>query len=96
MIVRIVKMTLYPDKLGEFLKEFDLVKKQIRSFKGCNATELMTDVAKSGVVFTYSLWDSTEDLEAYRNSELFKTTWSRVKPYFREKAEAWSLLKQDD
>ena len=32
-----------------------------------------------------------EDLNNYRNSELFKTIWPTIKPWFEVKAEAWSM-----
>ena len=45
---------------------------------------------KDNILFTYSSWNAAEDLENYRNSELFKETWSYVKSLFEAKAEAWS------
>lgn len=93
MIVRIVKLSLHPDKVNQFLDLFETVREQISSFEGCTYTEMLTDVEQSGVVFTYSLWDSPEALEKYRNSKLFKNTWSQVKPLFNAKAEAWTLNK---
>jgi|SRR5688572_33447575 len=95
MIVRIVKLSIEPDKIGLFMKCFDDVKEQIRTFEGCHHMELLTDPGGSGVVFTYSSWDSEQHLENYRNSSLFQATWARVKPLFAAKAEAWTLNKYD-
>jgi len=47
-------------------------------------------VDKDNILFTYSKWNTPEDLENYRNSELFKETWSYVKQLFEARAEAWS------
>lgn len=94
MIIRIVKLSLDPSKLEVFLREFDSIKEQIRAFPGCSCTELLTETENSGIVFTYSHWNSIDDLEKYRNSEFFKSTWARVKPLFIARAEAWSLNKQ--
>ena len=95
MIVRIVKLSLYPDKIGQFLQSFNDVKEQIRTFEGCHHMELLTDPAGSGIVFTYSTWENEGFLDNYRNSELFQTTWACVKPLFASKAEAWTLNKYD-
>ncbi len=96
MIVRIVKLTLKTDKLNGFLEAFESVKDQIRNFEGCLHTELLTDTENSGIIFTYSMWNTADDLERYRQSELFQSTWNAVKPMFAAKAEAWTLNKQVD
>jgi (4S)-4-hydroxy-5-phosphonooxypentane-2,3-dione isomerase len=95
MIVRIVKLTIEPDRFTTFMKCFDDVKEQIRTFKGCLHMELLRDITSSGIVFTYSLWENEACLENYRKSELFNNTWKTVKPLFRSRAEAWSLEKYD-
>ncbi len=96
MIIRIVKLTIEPLKLERFCEEFDNVKNQIAASEGCLYNELLKENSGSGVVFTYSHWNSQEDLDKYRSSELFKTTWSKVKPLFVAKAEAWTLNKHVD
>jgi quinol monooxygenase YgiN len=96
MIVRIVKLTLDPANVDQFLDIFDQVREPIRDFEGCLYTEMLIDSVQSGIVFTYSHWKTEEDLEKYRKSELFQLTWSRVKPLFAAKAEAWTLHKQVD
>jgi heme-degrading monooxygenase HmoA len=45
------------------------------------------------VFFTYSYWETEQDLENYRNSELFDTVWSFTKKLFNDKPEAWSVDK---
>jgi quinol monooxygenase YgiN len=80
----------------QFLEDFEQVKEQIRSFPGCLYTEMLMDTASTGILFTYSKWNSPEDLENYRQSDLFQATWGRVKPMFAAKAEAWTLDKQVD
>ncbi len=91
MIVRIVKLTLIREKIRQFYDNYESVEPAIRSFDGCRHAELLKHVKNDGVVFTYSLWESEEQLEKYRKSELFKSTWARVKPLFASKAEAWTL-----
>jgi heme-degrading monooxygenase HmoA len=47
-------------------------------------------VNNPNIFFTYSFWQSQNDLEKYRNSALFKEVWSKTKKMFAEKAQAWS------
>jgi quinol monooxygenase YgiN len=42
------------------------------------------------VCTTHSHWKSEEALEQYRNSDLFQSTWSTVKPLFAARPEAHS------
>ncbi|MDO8993586.1 putative quinol monooxygenase [Daejeonella sp.] len=92
MITRVVKMTFKPESVQGFKEIFYASQKLIRAFEGCNRVDLMRDLNNECVFFTLSFWNSEEDLNAYRQSYLFKNTWSKVKPLFSEKAEAWSLI----
>ncbi len=92
MITRVVKMTFKPESVQAFKEIFYASQKLICSFDGCNRVDLMMDLNNECVFFTLSYWDSDEDLNSYRQSYLFKNTWSKVKPLFSEKAEAWSLI----
>jgi heme-degrading monooxygenase HmoA len=96
MIKRIVRLSFDIEKLGIFQELFEESKTKIRSFPGCHHLELLKEVNKENVFFTYSIWDSLESLESYRNSELFKKTWKRTKVLFNDKPQAWSLEFQDE
>ena len=89
-MIRIVKMTFDPDRVNEFLANFEKVKNEIRSFEGVQHLELLNDKNKSNIYFTYSIWKDEACLEKYRYSDLFKSVWAVTKPMFIEKAEAWS------
>ncbi len=93
MLIRIVKMDFEPEKVQTFLALFSATKDKIASFKGCTHLELLNNVEEKNIYFTYSYWESEVDLEAYRNSELFKSTWAKTKVLFRNKAEAWSVVR---
>ena len=93
MFVRIVKMSFEPSKVEEFLAHFEIHKSQIRAFEGCQFLELYKDRNQNHVFFTYSFWDSEYNLERYRQSELFKNVWSKTKPLFNDKPEAWTVDK---
>lgn len=90
MLVRIVRMTFQEDKLPDFQVIFDRSKHLIRAFPGNRHLELLRDPDQAAVRMTYSLWDSAEALEAYRQSELFRTTWAATKMLFAERAIAFS------
>lgn len=91
MIIRIVKMTFEPSKVNEFLKIFNESKRLIRNMKGCNHLELLNDINATNIYFTYSYWDSENDLNNYRNSKIFEQVWDKTKKLFIEKPEAWSV-----
>jgi (4S)-4-hydroxy-5-phosphonooxypentane-2,3-dione isomerase len=95
MFVRIVKMSFYEKHIETFLNNFEENKSNIRNFKGCNLLELYRDKNNPNIFFTYSYWESENDLEHYRQSDLFKSVWSKTKPLFNEKPEAWSVDKFD-
>lgn len=92
-LIRIVKMTFDVNKVETFKKLFATIEDKIRNFEGCHGMEAYQDVQAAHIIFTYSIWDSAEKLENYRNSELFKSTWSQTKPLFSEPAQAWSVEK---
>ena len=75
MFVRIVKMSFDENKIEEFLTNFHQIKEKIRSFEGCELLELYQDKQYPNVFFTYSYWDTEQDLIHYRNSDFFKQVW---------------------
>lgn len=91
MIKRIVKLTFRPEEIDTFLAIFHSKKEAIRAFPGCHHLELWRNREPNNVFFTYSYWDAPSDLEAYRHSELFKSTWKQTKALFADKPEAWSV-----
>ncbi|WP_295986118.1 antibiotic biosynthesis monooxygenase family protein [uncultured Algibacter sp.] len=95
MLVRIVKMGFYKQNIEVFLQNFEATKTRIRAFEGCDFLELYRDKKDPSIFFTYSFWDSEEALETYRQSELFNTVWSKVKPLFSIRPEAWSVDKME-
>ena len=92
-MLRIVKLTFKEELVPNFMEAFESTKESIRAFDGCVSMELLRDIKRPNVFFTYSHWEREEDLEKYRQSELFKGVWSTVKPLFEEKALAWSVEK---
>lgn len=88
---RIVKLHLQKDKIAEFIELFKESKPKILSFNGCNHVELLQDINEEFIVFTFSLWDNEDALNAYRHSDIFKGIWSRTKQLFDGKPMAWSV-----
>lgn len=93
MFVRIVKMSFHEDKISNFLENFEVVKEKIRNVPGNRLLELYQDKSDSCIFFTYSYWETEQDLENYRNSELFFEIWTDTKKLFNNKPEAWSVDK---
>ena len=93
MFIRIVKMSFQPEKIEEFLANFNEKKEFIRNSNGCRLLELYRDKTNPNIFFTYSYWETEQDLENYRNSDLFKGVWAKTKVLFNDKPLAWSVDK---
>lgn len=92
MLVRIVKMEFREECIQQFIELFESRKELIRNFPGCQHLQLLQGEGPLNKIFyTYSYWDSEEDLNNYRYSELFATTWEKTRVLFSKKAEAISL-----
>ena len=94
MIIRIVKMTFHPGKVDEFENIFNSSKHLIRNFEGCSHLELLNDINRPDIFFTYSYWESEEHLDAYRHSALFESVWAKTKVLFAAAPEAWSVIRK--
>ncbi|MDH6056379.1 putative quinol monooxygenase [Umezakia ovalisporum] len=96
MLIRIVRMTFRPEAVADFQAIFNASKAQIRAFPGCRRLELLRDLDQPHVFCTYSHWDGPEALEAYRQSELFESTWAKTKALFAAKAVAFSVERVEE
>lgn len=93
MLVRIVKMSFHEEHIPAFLENFDVMKEHIRNSKGNQFLELYQDKNNASIFFTYSYWESEDDLNNYRKSALFDEVWTFTKKLFNDKPEAWSVEK---
>lgn len=91
MILRIVRMEFTEETIDQFETLFSTYQSQIRHFPGCLALQLHADPDHQWVRYTHSSWESTENLEAYRHSDLFAKVWPQTKVLFGEKPLAYSL-----
>lgn len=85
MLIRTVRMTFKPERLDDFLALFESASPLIRAVDGCLHLELWQDLRYPNVLTTYSHWDGEASLEAYRKSDLFRTTWAETKPLFADR-----------
>ena len=90
MLIRIVRLTLAPRHVSDFHTHFETVAPRIRQFEGCEHLELWTDATYPNVVITHSHWTDDDALQAYRESEVFRSAWAAVKPLFAARPEAFS------
>lgn len=93
MFIRIVKMSFHQENISKFLENFDLMKEKIRNAEGNRYLELYQDKNNPCIFFTYSFWETEQDLENYRQSTLFDEVWTFTKKLFNNKPEAWSVDK---
>ncbi len=91
MIIRIVKLHFKGERRAEFLSYFDTIKEQVNSFEGCEGMKLIQDTHNPNIMMTYSHWKGEEYLEKYRHSDTFSAIWPKIKPWFAQGAEAWTL-----
>jgi len=94
MITRVVKMSFTPENVEHFLYIFEKSNQKISNFQGCIDVKLFRDKKDPQVFFTISNWQNLKDLEDYRQSVLFKSTWAKTKVLFNDKPVAWSLDEQ--
>ncbi|MFM8431375.1 MAG: putative quinol monooxygenase [Bacteroidota bacterium] len=94
MITRVVRMHFRPEAEQAFIRIFRSAEPHIRSFKGCRSLGIFKEKGNQCVYFTISEWDSASDLEDYRQSPLFSTTWTSTKALFGGPPSAWTLEKQ--
>ncbi len=90
MIIRLVSLKFHPEHRERFLQLFAQVYPKIRARPGCLALHLVADVDGTADFLTLSVWRSLEDLEAYRQSDIFGEVWPQVREMLRERAWAAS------
>lgn len=93
MFIRIVKMSFHEENIPAFLENFEIMKEKIRNAEGNRYLELYQDKNNPCIFFTYSFWETEDDLENYRRSALFDEVWRFTKKLFNDKPEAWSVDK---
>ena len=91
MFIRIVKMSFHQENIPAFMENFEIMKDKIRNAPGNRFLELYQDKNNPCIFFTYSFWETEEDLENYRKSALFDGVWTFTKKLFNDKPEAWSV-----
>ena len=91
MITRIVKMVFRPEETESFKALFNERKSLIRHFEGCTHLELWQDSLHPNTFFTGRIWESEEQLNAYRNSPFLEQTWKLTKQKFSAQPQAWSV-----
>jgi len=91
MIIRFVKLEILPHHIDDFKQLTANEKPDILASKGCSHLEILQDVSNPSIFFTVSHWDSESALDTYRESDFFRGNWKRVKKWFSNKPEAWSL-----
>lgn len=93
MFIRIVKLSFHQKHIEDFIEIFENSKNEIRKTPGCRLLELYRDKNNDNIFFTYSHWETEQNLENYRNSDFFKDVWGNTKILFNNKPEAWSVDK---
>jgi quinol monooxygenase YgiN len=90
-ITRIVKLTFKPEHISDFETFYATIRDKVAAQPGCNGVTFLKEQENTGVFFTYSKWNSVNDLNNYRNTPVFGQIWPTIKVWFSAKAEAWTL-----
>ncbi|MFQ5595421.1 MAG: putative quinol monooxygenase [Anaerolineae bacterium] len=98
MIIRLVSMKFKPEHADDFRALFEATYPRIRRLPGCTFLQLVADPDGPADFMTISHWRDTEDLEAYRDGELFGEVWPQVKAMMRDKpwARSYQVVAGDD
>ena len=86
-------MSFHHENIPTFMENFEIMKDKIRNAPGNRFLELYQDKNNPCIFFTYSFWETEDDLENYRKSALFDGVWTFTKKLFNDKPEAWSVNK---
>ena len=87
-------MDFQSDRVEEFREFFEEIRGKIAANPGCRHVELCKDSKIDHVYYTFSKWESEEDLERYRRSELFEEVWAKTKKMFGGTPSAYSLIQE--
>lgn len=90
MLIRLVRLTLHPERVADFLTLFRTSESRIRRQPGCRHLELWQDADHPHIYCTYSHWDDAAALDAYRRSALFGEVWPATKRLLAAPALAFS------
>lgn len=93
VLLRIVRLTLTPAHVADFLTLFRASESQIRQQPGCQHLELWQDADHPHIYCTYSHWDDAAALDAYRHSALFGQVWPATKRLLAAPAQAFSVVR---
>ena len=91
MLIRIVHMHFLPEHVATFQALFDEKSVHIRAFPGCHHLELWQRADDGNAFTTYSLWENESALDFYRDSILFRNTWSQTRQWFSAAPVAYSF-----
>ena len=92
-LIRIVRLTLAPEKVNDFMEMFNAIRSKIRLTEGCKHLALLQDATFPNILTTYSIWTDESALNAYRSSNLFKNTWRETRTMFAAPPAAFSSFQ---
>jgi len=93
VLIRIVRLTLDPARVADFLHLFRQSEDRIRQQPGCRHLELWQDADQPHIYCTHSHWDDAAALDAYRRSALFGEVWPATKRLLASPAQAFSVVR---
>lgn len=95
MVLRLVRMRFQPDQVETFLRLYAANAAAIAGQPGCLGVQLVRQMDDPAAFATWSRWESTAALDAYRTGPFFVQFWPQVKALFRSPPEAVSFEEVD-
>ncbi|WP_236978647.1 antibiotic biosynthesis monooxygenase [Membranihabitans maritimus] len=92
-LIRIVNLYFHGEYSSTFVDKFEEYKPKLLEHEGCLGVKLYNECNAVGDFVTISTWSNQKYLDIYRESQLFRTMWSSIKPYFRKEAKAISTIE---
>ena len=92
MLIRLVRLPASEASLPRLRAVLAEVMPTVRQQRGCTHLELLADHDQPTVLYTLSHWNSDNDLQRYRQSEIFAQVWPRLKAELGDRPSAVSLV----
>ncbi len=84
-------MTLKEAHVDSFKKRIPIISIEVRRVSGCMHNDIFRDKNKDNVFYSYTIWNSEEDIEKYLNSQYYKEIWNDLWDYFKIEPQAWKI-----
>ena len=91
MIIRVVKIPIKDASINSFIKRIPIISNEVRRVSGCIHNDIFRDKMKENIFYSYTIWNSDEDIEKYLGSQYYKDIWGDLWDYFEGTPKSWKI-----